>query len=204
VTHPTWERLNGHVEGEADPSGATAIVAHLASCDQCHEAVARILRLRAAAETLPPVSAPDGAWDAIRARLDNAPQMAVLPRRDARRLGFAIAAGVAVIIGAAAIRRGVQEGPTSASLAPSNAAAHDTYRNAVTELEASYLAVRTQFTPEARAAADAALAAVEAAIRDARSAAAQGDATIAAEMLRHGQAQKLDLLRRYAEMAVTL
>lgn len=205
MTHPAWEALNRLVDQETDPAETAAMRAHLMACPTCARTLARLERLRATAAAAPPMTAPGASWLAVRTRITEAPPPTTARRSSARRIAPALAASLALVAAAVAIRQAMRSaGPPAANVSGARPAASP-LQDASAELEASYRTVRTRFTPAARAAADAALADVEAAIREASQAAEAGDAVgIAAEMLRRGQAQKLDLLRRYTEMAVTL
>ncbi len=205
MTHPAWEALNRLVDQETDTAAPAEMRAHLAACPACATTLARLEQLRATAAAAPPMTAPPASWLAVRTHITEAPRPTTARPSPARRLAPALAASLAIVAAAVAIRQATRSTEPPAPAASGERAVASPLQDASAELEASYRTVRTRFTPAARAAADAALAEVEAAIREAASAADAGDeAGIAAEMLRRGQAQKLDLLRRYTEMAVTL
>lgn len=205
MTHPAWEALNRLVDDETDATETAALRAHLAACPSCASEIARLERLRAVAAAAPPIAAPPASWDAVRARIVAPPAPTPSRRSLARRAGPALAAAVAIVVAAVALRQATRAYRAPLPTTPQATRGAPAPLDAVTELEVSYRAVRARFTPEVRAAADAALADVERAIMEAAAAAEAGGADqIAAEMLRHGRAQKLDLLRRYTEMAVTL
>jgi hypothetical protein len=205
MTHPAWEALNRLAEQETDPAETAALRAHLTACPTCAMTLARLERLRATAAAAPPMTAPPASWLAVRTRITDAPPPTTVRRSPARWIAPALAASLALVAAAVAIRQATRSAEPPAPHDSGARPVASPLLDASAELEASYRTVRTRFTPAARAAADAALADVEAAIREAASAADAGDdAGLAAEMLRRGQAQKLDLLRRYTEMAVTL
>jgi anti-sigma factor RsiW len=78
------DRLTAYLDGDLDPTLASAVRGHLRSCPACATVAAEHQQLRAALSTLPPVEPPPAMWAGVLARLGDA-EVA-----DGRRSGLAL------------------------------------------------------------------------------------------------------------------
>jgi len=72
--HVSWGTLNDYVDGRLAPNERALAAAHLDRCGGCREQLAGLRRLVAAASDAPAeILPPDGAWTALRSRLEGRP-----------------------------------------------------------------------------------------------------------------------------------
>lgn len=74
IEHVSWGTLNDYVDGRLAPNERAVAAAHLGVCGGCREQLAGLRRLVAAASDAPAeILPPDGAWTALRSRLEGRP-----------------------------------------------------------------------------------------------------------------------------------
>lgn len=224
-------RLHDHADGTLGADERAAVDAHLPTCAACRAELARIVALRRRASEAPRAVEPArDLWPELRSRLvaRGAPGAAAPGERTARRVptwsagswaGWRLraAAGIAIAVASSAATvallrardgRGVEHvlpPPAGVAQAPAPAAAPlavtASYERTARDLAATLAAQRQTLAP-------ATVATVEAALRVADSAIAEGRAALArdpgnsmiAELLVVTYRQKVDVLRRATEL----
>ena len=222
--HPADDVLHDYVDTALPADVERDVSRHVDACAPCGAHVARLMALRAAAAALPRVVEPrEDPWPAIRRRIDQR-KVVSLPagaRRVHRRWGvvasLAAAAVVLVVVSSAvttvALRRPAASDPVRVELAPGGAvrgqlpgrfaALEADYIRAADELSATLEARRSELSPETIATVERSLRVIDEAILEARAALARDPANPdLAQMLSATYRQKLDLLRRTAELPV--
>lgn len=106
ICEQTARQLNDSLSGELSARDALQMERHLAICAHCRRIQAGLHRTLEIARSLPPVSAPDGFAEAVRARIAAMPPasrqsgigatLRALVRR--RHLPYALAAGACVVV----------------------------------------------------------------------------------------------------------
>jgi hypothetical protein len=227
TTHLAWDTLNDLASAGATASGASRSAAqlHLAECATCREAVAAVGALDTAARTLPAsIEPPDVVWAAVAATIGSRarpqaprpPARAVvhpLPRRrvvvEARWLAAAALLLMALTAAATAWLVPREVAPRFAAagagaIPAAFAATERAYLDDVAELQALLDAQRPRLAPTTIAVVERALGAIDAAIAEARFALiADPPNQEIAELLAASYRQKVELLRRAAEVPAT-
>ena len=214
MTHPELEQLNDLVDGRLTPSARRDIESHLAWCGSCRDELAALRATVAAASALPSsMPVPDGLWNEVRTTIDAGRVMA-LPRasRAARTFSLrtlAIAATALVMASSgvtAFLLRGRERSPVPtgdvAVLPASWRATESGYLESVDALRAQLEAQRAQLDTATIAAVERALATIDAAIAEARTALERDPANAAlTDLLASNYRQKVELLRRATQLA---
>lgn len=235
TTHLEWDRLNDVADGRLAGDVATDARVHLAGCADCREAVESIRALGVRGRALPPsIDPPEALWHDVAASLAAGgatpivTRSALRPARampSARWLAAAAVLLMAVSSGVTALfmRRGAEAPSPSVAagdrasvprVAPDGiapalpaafAATEAAYLDDVAELQATYAAQRSTLAPATIAVVERSLAAIDAAIAEARTALLADPANQAlAELLSTSYRHKVELLRRAAESSQSL
>jgi hypothetical protein len=223
------ERLSEYVDDELSPAERSACEAHLHECAACRELVSELREVKAAASSVRDVPPPADLWPRIFVRIDGtAPGNRAANRRDtrpARRISFtlpqlALAASLLIAVSSSvaylAVSRGRAPQPAAAEqpvpilavaepimlplpgVAPANFA-DDQFDRAVADLERILEDARGQLDPGTVMVIERNLAAIDAAIREARAALEADPANpFLNSYLAESRRRKLDLLRRAA------
>jgi anti-sigma factor RsiW len=227
TTHPSWETLNDYVDGVLAHGVRTATAAHLDGCEECREQVSELRSLIAAASAVPDASsAPDEVWAGLRAELERR-KLASLPFDGAilppaepaapaprsrwwtQTPSLAAAALILVAVSSTVTAVVMRSGPadrlvesTPAVFVPAAVARADrAFAGTLEELEATLTAGRSQLAPETIAVLERSLSTIDEAIQEARTALSRDPANAAlADVLQRNYRQKLELLRRAAEL----
>ena len=213
MTHPSFDRLGDHVDALPGAARQREVEAHLAACAACSEVVARLRALRAEAAQLPDdTGIPDGLWEDVRATIASRQVVALPQAGPARRAGWrtlAAAAVALVMVSSATTAVLLQRAPIAAegplAVVPASWEASEAgYLESAAALRAQLDAQRATLSPATIAAVEAALAAIDVAIDEARTAllADPANATLA-DLLASNYRQKVDLLRRATQLAST-
>ncbi|HEU4563331.1 MAG TPA: zf-HC2 domain-containing protein [Gemmatimonadaceae bacterium] len=230
MRHLSDQALNGYADGSLGEAEMSRAERHVAECARCRGAAAGLRGLLARARALPlDVEPPPELWAAITASIASrkAPEIesriparravAGAPERRGRwhRWGGLAAAAVLLValsssITALLVRDGAHAAPrVSGAAVPerggaalaSFAATEAQYVAVAASLEETLAARRASLSPETAAAVERSVRAIDAAIAEARAALARDPANQAlVEMLSASYEQKVDLLRRGAEL----
>jgi hypothetical protein len=226
MTHPSWEVLNDYVDGVLARDERAATAAHLDACTECREQVAELRSLIAAASSVSDEgSPPDDVWPGLRAELErrkvaslpfDAGRQAPAPPRPlpsiarwwTRPSSLAAAALVLIAVSstvtALVLRRPAEVAPevaTTTFVPAAVARADRAFAGTLEELEATLTAGRSALAPETIAVLERSLSTIDEAISEARAALARDPANQAlADVLQRNYRQKLELLRRAAEL----
>lgn len=235
TTHLEWDRLNDFADGRLAGDAATDARVHLAGCVDCREAVESIRALGVRGRGLPSaIDPPEALWHDVAASIaaGGAPPIVtrseVRPARampSARWLAAAAVLLMAVSSGMTALfmRRGAESPSLSVAaadrapvprVAPDGvapalpaafAATEAAYLDDVAQLQATFAAQRSTLAPATIAVVERSLAAIDAAIAEARTALLTDPANQAlAELLSSSYRHKVELLRRAAESSQSL
>jgi hypothetical protein len=225
--HPSWEVLNDYVDGVLTRDERAAAAVHLDDCAECRQQVAELRSLIAAASSVPDEgSPPDEVWAGLRSELERR-KMASLPfdtphqapapevqppspsRWWTRPPSLAAAALILVAVSstvtAVVLRRAPDatspETPTAVFVPAAVARADRAFAGTLEELESTLTAGRSALAPETIAVLERSLSTIDEAISEARAALARDPANQAlADVLQRNYRQKLELLRRAAEL----
>lgn len=218
--HLTWEVLNDLVDGVLSPASATAAEAHARSCDTCRAALAELREAVTLARELPDsVTPPGDLWNDVRATIEQG-KVARLPLGDGSvsRQGWfvtparlAAAAVVLVATTASVTSLVLKERETDVvAVAPApSATVSASWQRSEREFQASVLELREQLemlhdhlSPQTLVKVEKAMATIDLAIAEAREALLRDPANAAlSELLASNYRQKIDLLRRTAQLA---
>ncbi|HEV7836517.1 MAG TPA: zf-HC2 domain-containing protein [Gemmatimonadaceae bacterium] len=222
MTHDVIRHLLGdYVTGELQEEARAPVADHIAACAICTAEVESLNMILARAADLPKsIDPPAEAWSNIRAAIER-DEKAVAPHRVGSTPGFwrrpyvlAAAAVVLVLLssGGTAIymRARASDSPRSASISPGSATPaslaaftieENNYLRNVAVLQDLLDQQQGQLAPETVAQLKASLRTIDEAILEARNALARDPANqTLIEMLSGTYRQKVDLLRRTAEM----
>lgn len=212
--HLDDQTLSDLLDDARDSAARSAAEEHLAACDVCFSRHQRMRMLIIQAGSLPRMMpAPEGEWQAIRARLQTGGSRAATTPWWTRRSAL-LAAGLALVIASSAITAGVVGGRRDgaqqtaarsravAPLTPRLAALEHEYTTVSRDLERQLAERKHTLAPETVAAVERSLRTIEAAIAEAREALARdpGSETLA-RLLVAGHDQKVELLRHAARLA---
>jgi hypothetical protein len=224
--HPSWEVLNDYVDGVLARDEREATATHLDACTECREQVAELRSLIAAASSVPDEgSPPEDLWAGLRAELERR-KVASLPfdavrqapappvpipsaARSWTRPSWLAAAALVLIavsstVTALVLRRSAEVAPevaTTTFVPAAVARADRAFAGTLEELEATLTAGRSALAPETIAVLERSLSTINEAIDEARTALARDPANQAlADVLQRNYRQKLELLRRAAEL----
>jgi len=210
MTHLTFEQISDLADSRAESREPRA-ESHLAECSECRETLRRVRDLVVAAHALPrDIAPPPEVWTALRARVANGPA-----RRSKSRWwyggGIAAAAAIILMVGAAVlVPRGTGKAKASklASSAPPPAspvmllAVDNSYTRTLAELRLALDAQRTTLSPATVRVLERSLAAIDAAIAEAREALANDPANqILVGILSANYERKVELLQRATELS---
>jgi hypothetical protein len=215
--HPWNEKLSDYLEGTLPPGEAAALGDHLQDCDECRLTLAQLAEVRDIARAQAPALPAVDLWPGIAERIAaRAPDhvLRLEPRRLApRRLSFSLPqlAAAAVILmalsgGGVWLALGGGVGPAPAAVAspgrdsnPVRLASVETsgYESAIAELQRSLAQTATPLDSSTVAVLRQSLAAIDAAIADARAALAQDPANpFLHRHLDGAMKKKVDILQR--------
>ena len=218
VEHPSQERLSELVDGDLSPELATEVSRHVETCVTCRADVARLRELVERAARLPAaIDPPEGAWTAVRVRLQPRPRVATFRGRGwVREWGLRAAAVLVLVAGSSAVTvlvlRSRDGGPASGfaerqpapvppTLPASVVAVERSYAAAIDDLTQTLRAQRGTLAPSTVATLERTLRVIDAAIAEARAALAadpRNDALL--DVLSANYEQKVQLLRRASEL----
>lgn len=221
--HLDWETINNWVDGALPPETRDDVRQHLRRCADCLRRVEALEgTLRAIGEAPREIAPPDDVWPALRATLE-ARKVVTLPSVKAvaerpwwharRSVLLALAAAVVLVassslLTAVVMRRG-DDAPAVAASAPSSsltpvwmAEGERQYVESARELSAALDAARPRLSADAIAIVERNLAVIDSAIAESRAVLRQDpENRVLLEVLTGTHRQKLDLLRRAAQLA---
>ena len=228
TTHLSWESINDYADGVMEPEGARNDAArHLDTCAECRAQLESLREfLRDANGATSEVAPPDEVWPALRAELENR-KVIDLPgvfgrgydRNAARRRTWWIlsAAAVALIAVSSSVTAVLMRGgnvvtvarDASAPAAPASvvsmqevAQVEKGYLDSVVELTAALEAARPHLSQATIAIIERNLGVIDAAIAESKAAMFRDPGNrVLLEVLSGTYRQKLDLLRRAAQLA---
>ncbi len=235
TTHLEWDRLNDFADGRLSGDVATDTRVHLAGCADCREAVESIRALGMTGRALPTaIDPPEALWRDVAASIAAGGAPPIVTRHEvrsaralpsARWLAAAAVLLMAVSSGVTALfMRRAAESPSPSvaagdrapvprtapdgiapALPAAFAATEAAYLDDVAELQATFAAQRSTLAPATIAVVERSLAAIDAAIAEARTALLADPANQAlAELLSSSYRHKVELLRRAAESSQSL
>jgi anti-sigma factor RsiW len=205
MTHYT-DRLSAYLDDELPPVERRGVEAHLAGCASCAGELAALRAVIAAAAALPPERPSDSdAWPGIRDRIGASPHARQPWRISLSVPQLAAAATLFVALGMGgmwlqlrpAVNRPAAPAPPAAATVTPAVLADESYTDIVAELEAALADGRDRLEPETIQVLEANLAAIDAAIAQARDALAGDPANVG--LTRHlvrTRAMRVTLLRR--------
>lgn len=222
--HLDWETINNWVDGALPPHERDEVRQHLRRCSDCLrqvEALEGMLRTTGEAPLeLPP---PDDVWPALRKAVEarkivtlrSVPAVVPRPWWHARRsLLFVLAAAVVLVVSSSAIttlivKSGdggaaatVADNPEASATPVWYAEGEREFVESARELSAALEAARPRLSAEAIAIVERNLAIIDSAIAESRAVLRQDpENTVLFEVLAGTHRQKIDLLRRAAQLA---
>ena len=220
MTHDVIKHLlDDYVTGELNEDARAPVAEHIAGCEICSAEVESLKQILARATELPKsIDPPADAWSTIRQTIERDTQ-ALAPRRSFggyRRTPWAMAAAgliVAVLSSGGTFLYLTRDGqdtatlsqPTTSGETPANLAAftleENNYLRTASMLQDLLDSQQSALAPETVAQLKASLRTIDEAILEARNALARDPANkMLVEMLSATYRQKVDLLRRSAEM----
>lgn len=229
--HPTDDVLHDHVDGALSSVDERDVARHLGECARCVARVDSVRSLHAAAASLPRIIEPgEDLWPAVRGAIDGRKMASISASRRRRprwmTLAGLAAAGVVLVTASSlitlALVRDARDGRGSASAvagsgrvegatsthvpasapAANFAGAEADYIRAAEELYAAVQAQRDALSPMTVATVERNLRIIDQAIGEARAALVRDPANQElAQMLSVSHRQKLDLLRRTAQLS---
>lgn len=222
TNHLPWDTLNDVIDGRVTTSDRAHVDAHLRDCAECRETVATLRTTIADADALPPdVLPPAALWTDIQRSIEAGKVTAIPTAAPARARGWwmtprrmAVAAvglvAASSALTAVVMRRQVPT-PTIATHAPVVGVlpvqwqvAERGYLDSVSELREQLDAQRDRLRPATIATVEHSLAAIDAAIAEAREALIRDPAsTTLSELLASNYRQKVDLLRRATQLSAS-
>lgn len=224
------DRLSEYLDGDLEEGERTALEAHLEGCADCSAAVEELRAVVSRARQLPELSPERDLWPEIEGRLTpretvptpRADTPLIIPLVDRRRVTMTvpqlIAAGIALILFSAggvwmSLAGTGPSGPAGTTIATEPAAAAPVatpitftaaYENAIAELQAEYLARRTELDPETIQVVERNLDIIDQAIQEARRALEDDPSSgFLNEHLAEAMRRKVDLLRQAARIETT-
>jgi anti-sigma factor RsiW len=228
MTHLSFETLNDLIDGRVAASDGGRVDAHLGECAECRETLAALRETVDDASALSHESpAPDGLWQDIQHSIEAGkvtPLPVAAPERSRgwwmtpRRIAAAAVVLVAASSGLTAVvmqrtapwfvsapdSNGMASAGVVAVLPVQWQAAERGYLNSVTELRTQLEAQRDRLSPATIATIEHSLAAIDAAIAEAREALIRDPAsTTLSELLASNYRQKVDLLRRATQLSAS-
>lgn len=208
--HLNFDRISELAE-PGQSAAAAAESMHLAECDDCRATLRRVRELVAVARVLPrDVAPPPDVWAAVRARVDAAHRPR--PMRLLTGGWVAAAAALVLVVGMSLLLpfdpggRAKGKGATFAEPMPAAALSVErSYSPTVAELRETLDARWTTLSPATTRVVESSLAAIDAAIAEARTAMVSDPRNPAlVEILSAHYARKVDLLQRATELEPSL
>ena len=222
TTHLSWETINDYADGVLAP-GAERDTAtrHLDACDECRARVEDLRAfLRDANGAATEVAPPDDVWPAVRSEIE---RRKVIDLPGLRGAGWSrtragtrwrmAAAAAALIVASSSITAVIMREKESTAVATTEPTPAETrmlevarveegYLDTVVELTAALDAARPQLSPATIAVVERNLAVIDAAIAESKAALFKDPGNrVLLEVLSGTYRQKLDLLRRAAQLA---
>lgn len=196
MEHVNAELLSAHLDGELAGEDRAGVERHLVQCASCSAAQRRLRALvRSAAELPRDVAPPPEVWHAVRRRIAGRTGR----RRSFTRVGALLAAGIVLAAAALTLRPGRNATQVSAPQEKSVllASVERGYEPSIAELRRALELQRGTLSPATVKVLEHSVAAIDAAIGEARAALAADPANqVIAGILAAQYTQKIDLLRR--------
>jgi len=208
--HIDIETLSAYADGDLKAVPRGRVEQHLATCEPCTEALARLRAVVSAAGALPrDIAPPPAAWAAIRNRITS--HESRVTRRWWHNGWLASAAAIVLVVGTALL---VPRGPGKAKGAklgappPSSivlASVERSFAPTITELRETFDAQRSALSPRTVQTLDHSLAVIDSAIAEARVALAADPASSAlADMLAAYYERKVEFLKRATNLSSSM
>jgi anti-sigma factor RsiW len=222
TTHLSWETINDYADGVlASGAERDTVARHLDACDECRARVEELRAfLRDANGATAEVAPPDDVWPAVRSEIE---RRKVIDLPGLRGVGWTrtragarwmmAAAAVTLIVASSSITAVIMRERASSPPVSGDATTVETrmlevarveqgYLDTVVELTAALDAARPQLSPATIAVVERNLAVIDAAIAESKAALFKDPGNrVLLEVLSGTYRQKLDLLRRAAQLA---
>jgi predicted anti-sigma-YlaC factor YlaD len=215
-THLDAETLSAYADAELNAVVAGRVERHLSECDVCRATLRKVRELVTAAQALPrDIAPPSDVWSALRERIAREPVAARAQPRWWHNGWLAMAAAVVLVAGTAILTTGpgnkakatkiIAMREASTPVAPVLLAVDRNYSPTLVELRETLDAQRTTLAPATVRTVERALAVIDSAIAEARSALASDPANQAlVDILSAHYERKVDLLQRATELSSSL
>lgn len=215
MTHLDFEQISEIADGR-EPKAGSPEARHLAECGACRETLRKVRELVTAAHGLPrDIAPPPEVWGVLRERMAREPIARAAVTRWWHNGWMATAAAVLLVVGTTllmprTIGKAKAKGPAPTSVAarPSPVvllAVDKNYAATVAELRETLDAQRPALSPSTVRTVERALAVIDSAIAEARTALASDPANQAlVDILSAHYERKVDLLQRATELSSSL